>query len=97
MSDIRYVRNSAGIEEILLGPAMGAAMVGYATDGLAVFESVAPRVSNRYAESGEVHEGLDHEPTPRACAHLFATVDYASAVEAKHHTLSRVADTLEAL
>ncbi|MCM0622509.1 hypothetical protein [Nocardioides bruguierae] len=91
---IRYDRNSAGIQVLLESPAMAAAMTARATAGLTVFQAIAPRVSNRYAESGHVTTGTDSYPTSRAAAHIVADVAYARAVERRHHTLARVADTI---
>lgn len=95
MTQIRYERNSVGIEELLLGDQMGDVMEDYARAGLGVFEAIAPRESNRYAESGVVLAGTEAAPSPRRVAHLSVEVDYAVHVERRHHTLSRVADAIE--
>lgn len=95
MTAVRYERNSAGIEEVLIGDRMAAVMLDYATQGLAYFESIAPRKSNRYASSAHVEPGLEAAPSMRAVAHLVVDVDYALDVERRDNVLGHVCDHLE--
>lgn len=92
---IRYERNSAGIEELLLSPRMGEHMEARARAGLAYFETIAPRRTHRYATSGRVSGGMDPYPSPRAVAHLAVDAEYAVFVEDRHRTLGRVVDFIE--
>ena len=103
MSGARYVRNSAGLQQLLEGEAMGHAMNEIAHHGLALFETIAPRRTNRYASSAEVLESIDAAPTPRRVANLVAGAEHSATVEwgnrrghDPHHTLAHVADALEA-
>lgn len=102
MSGARYVRNSAGLQQLLEGEPMGHAMTQIAHDGLAIFETIAPRRTSRYATSAEVIETIDAAPIPRRVANLVASAEHAATVEwgnrrghDPHHTLAHVADTLE--
>lgn len=93
---VRYRRDSAGIEQLLMGRPMSDHMVQVAQAGVAVFESIAPRKSGRYSESARVIGTISATPSPRQTAALVVDVPYALAVEKNHHTLARVADALEA-
>ncbi|NUO57314.1 MAG: hypothetical protein HOV78_11660 [Hamadaea sp.] len=109
MTDVRYDRNSAGLEEVLLAEPMAECMNTYAHAGVTFFETIAVRgKTERYANSAEVIDDVDvtDSRSPRRVAHVVATVDYAAKLEwgdrgpggrEGHHTLSRVADALEAL
>lgn len=105
---VRYDRNSAGLEQLLLGEPMARTMNEYAHAGIALFETIAVRgKTEKYANSAEVIDDVDMENSrsPRRVAHIVATVDYAAKLEfgdrgqggrEGHHTLARVADALEA-
>lgn len=92
---VTYTRNSAGIGVLLLADDMGDLVEGAAALGAVVFESIAPRQSNRYAGSAGVAGGKDTYPSPRRVAYLVANVPYATDVERRHGTLARVADAIE--
>lgn len=106
---VRYDRNSAGIEAVLLAEPMARVMNEYAHAGIPLFESIAPRGrTHNYANSAEVSDDVDmvNSRSPRRVAHLVASVDYAAKVEwgdpggqprEGHHTLAKVADMLEAI
>lgn len=105
---VRYDRNSAGLGQLLLGEPMARTMNEYAHAGIAIFETIAPKRTGRYASSAEVIDDVDMENSrsPRRVAHLVATASHSAKVEwgdqgeggrEGHHTLARVADALEAL
>lgn len=96
MSLPRYTRNSAGLQEILMSQGVGDHMVKVAVAGIAYAQTIAPRVSSRYAETLEVAPGADAYPTPRRVASIVATVPYGYKVEQRHGTLAKVADIIEA-
>lgn len=105
MAQVSYERNSAGIEEILLGEPMAHVMNDYAHAGIAIFETIAVRgKTERYATEVEVIDAIESAPTPRRVAHIVASAPYAAKLEfgdpggqprSGHHTLARVADMLE--
>lgn len=95
MSPIRYERNSAGLEELLLGEPMAAHMHELAVEGVVHLLTIAPQRSGRYKASARAEGGTDPFPTPRAVGHVIVDAEYAIEVEAKHHVLARVCDHLE--
>lgn len=93
---VEYRRNSAGIEQLLMGRPMADHMLEVANRGIHIFESIAPRKSGRYSASARVVGTISATPSPRHTAALVVDVPYALAVEKNHHTLARVADSIEA-
>lgn len=98
---VRYVRNSAGIAELLLTDDMGDVMRAYGVAGAGMFETIAAKRTGQMAASAEVVVAVEAAPTPRKVAHVVARKSYSAAVEfgtehqAGHHALAAVADTLE--
>lgn len=87
---MKYVPNRRGIKELGKSSGIGDAALAAAKKGVEAARSIAPSESGDYAASisakkQTVHVGYNNDE--RAGASYGAHVDYANAVEARHHTM----------